>query len=74
MSQLFSVKPVSALDIEKSIGGKSVSIVVHKCSREEKSTEGKGRKEQNNGERRGRQRHSPGKMLVLNHALSPIVR
>lgn len=38
------MKPVSALDIEKSIEGKPVSLVVHKCSRKEKSTVEKGRK------------------------------
>lgn len=78
MSQLFSVKPVSALDIEKSIEEKLVNIVVHKYSGEEKSTRGKReekqRKEQNKGGKRGRQRQSPGKLLVLKHTLSPHCR
>jgi len=72
------VKLVSELDMEKSIEEKFVSIVLHKCAREEKSTEEKRekkqRKEQNKGEKRGRQRHCPGKLLVLKHTLSPIVR
>lgn len=45
------MKPVSALDIEKIMEGKSMSIVVHKCSREEKKPQRKkeGRTEKRTG-------------------------